>query len=436
LRARWWAVLSCLLAALALGVSACGDDDDEGEEAAAPAGGEAKLDLVVGDVVPLTGALSPFGPAGRKAADLAIDEIEAAIEEVKADHTVEIIHEDEQTDPQATVQAARSLVGDGATCIAGAWASADSIPLSRSVATREEVVQISPASTSALLTDLEDDGFTNRSVTPDDFQADVLADFMSKELGGAEGTLVNVGARNDAYGTGFVEAFGTSWEELGGEIGEEVVYDPELPSYNSEAEQIVSGNPDATLIIDFPETYDKVGPALVRTGDFDPESTFITDGLVDTALPKSAGEEATEGLRGTSPGSPAAKGPAVESFDDLYTQAPGPERQTFDAQNFDAVILCYLAAVAAGSTEGPAIRDQLQGVSGPGGTEYRWDQLPQAVEALQNGEDIDYTGASGPIDMDENGDATATIYRTVEFRNGKLVELDPAIPVGAFAEGE
>ena len=31
---------------------------------------------------------------------------------------------------------------------------------------------------------------------------------------------------------------------------------------------------------------------------------------------------------------------------------------TFDAQNFDAVILCYLAAVAAGSTDGKEMADQ------------------------------------------------------------------------------
>ena len=34
------------------------------------------------------------------------------------------------------------------------------------------------------------------------------------------------------------------------------------------------------MIIDFPETYNKVGPALVRTGSFDPTNTFVTDGLI------------------------------------------------------------------------------------------------------------------------------------------------------------
>ena len=43
---------------------------------------------------------------------------------------------------------------------------------------------------------------------------------------------------------------------------------------------------------------------------------------------------------------------------------------------------------------------------------------PTAIEALQNGDDIDYEGASGSIDMDDAGDATAGVYDTYEFTDG------------------
>ena len=65
---------------------------------------------------------------------------------------------------------------------------------------------------------------------------------------------MNVGARNDAYGTGLDDTFSAAWEEQGGTIGEDVVYDVDLPNYDSEAEQITSGNPDGIVIVDFPET--------------------------------------------------------------------------------------------------------------------------------------------------------------------------------------
>jgi branched-chain amino acid transport system substrate-binding protein len=202
-----------------------------------------------------------------------------------------------------------------------------------------------------------------------------------------------------------------------------VVYDPEQPSYNSEAQRIVSGNPDGWVIIDFPETFAKVGPALVRTGDFDASKAFITDGLASSSLPKDVGREATEGMRGTAPGSPDS-GAASEAFDKLYTDAGGPPRQTFDAQNFDATILCYLAAVAAGSTDGKDMAAELIDVSGPGGDKFTYEQLPEAIDALENGDDIDYEGVSGPVNLNEQGDPTAGVYDILRFKDGKLEPFD------------
>jgi ABC-type branched-subunit amino acid transport system substrate-binding protein len=419
-------VLTAFVAlAFSFGLAACGgdDDDDEGDGAAAEiTGGEETLDLTIGDSVPLTGDLADFGPPGEKAADLAIDQINAAIDEVGADHTVEIVHEDNAggSDQQAAVQAARKMVeSDGASCIAGAWASADTIPTAESVAIPEEVLLISPASTSDEITGLEDDGLVNRTSPPDAFQGPTLSTYLVEEaLQGAEGKTINVGARNDAYGTGLADTFSAAWEEAGGTIGEEVIYDIKLPNYDSEAEQLVSGNPDGIVIVDFPETYNKVGPALVRAG-FDPSTTFVTDGLISSELAETAGEDAVNELRGTAPGVPD-EDEASQAFDELYTESEPTDvkRQTFDAQNFDAVVLCYLAAVAAGSTEGADMAAVVQDISRPPGDAYTWEELPDAIEALQNGDDIDYVGASGPVDMDDNGDATAGVYDLYEFRGG------------------
>jgi branched-chain amino acid transport system substrate-binding protein len=410
-------IASLVLAATAtVGLAACGDDGG--------GGGETSLNLTIGDLVPLTGDLADFGPPGRKAADLALDQIQAAVKEVGVDHTVKVVHEDDQTDAQAAVQAARKLVdAENSTCIAGSWASSASIPVARSVAIREKVLQISPASTSDEISGLEDDGLINRTSPPDRFQGPTLANAMEDALGGAQGKTVNIGARNDAYGTGLSDTFSKAWEDKGGQIGERVIYDPEQPSYNSEARQIASGNPDAWVIVDFPETYQKVGPALVRTGDWDPEKSFVTDGLASGDLPKNAGREATEGMRGTAPGSPDT-GSASEAFDKLYTDAPGPDRQTFDAQNFDAVILCYLSAVAAGSTDGADMAGELQNVAGPGGDKFTWEQLPDAIRALQDGNDIDYEGASGPLTLNDDGDPTSGVYDLFRYRNGEIDVFD------------
>jgi branched-chain amino acid transport system substrate-binding protein len=410
-------VAAAMLAAV-VGIAACGDDDGDG--------GNASFDLKIGDIVPLTGDLGPYGPPGRKAGDIAVSEIRKAIKANGLDQTVTIQHEDEETNPQAAVSAARKLADADVSCMAGAWASADSIPVAKSVSIREQIVQISPASTAASIRDLDDDGFMNRTAPPDNLQAKALADHVSDSLGGASGKTVNVGARNDFYGTGLADAFAKEWQTRGGQVGGKVIYDPEQPSYNSEAEKIVSGNPDAFVIVDFPETYSKVGPALVRTGKWEAQKTFITDGLADIELPKSAGAEATEGLRGTTVGT--FSGSNQDAFDKLYKSTPGPKRQTFDSQNFDAVVLCYLAAVAAGSSDPEKMADELRDVTGPPGTKYTFQQLPAAVKALQDGKDIDYDGASGPIDLDDKGDLSKYIYSVIAFKNGKLETVKQVTP--------
>ena len=425
-------MLALMLAALTLGLAACGDDEEEGGGGDEVTGGETALDLTIGQLVPLTGDLADFGPPGEKAGNLALEEIQTAIDEAGIDHTVELLTEDSQTTEQGGISGAQALVQGDSSCIAGSWASGVTIPVAESVATRQDVTMISPASTSDEITDLEDDGLVNRTSPPDSFQGPTLANFMEEELGGAEGKVVNIGARNDPYGTGLAETFTAAWEEKGGEIGSETIYEPEAPTYDSDAQDIVAGNPDAYVIIDFPETYAKVGPALVRTGDFDASKAFVTDGLISGDLAGDAGEEAVVGMRGTAPGSPE-EGEAPQAFDTAYKafEPKNVDRQTFDAQNFDAVILCYLAAVAAGSAEGADIGEVVQEVSAAPGDQYTFEELPEAIEALQNGDDIDYEGASGSIEMDDTGDATAGVYDTFEFDDEGAPQVSGEVPVAA-----
>ncbi|HEX5982593.1 MAG TPA: ABC transporter substrate-binding protein [Solirubrobacterales bacterium] len=404
---------------LSVGVVACGDSDDDGGGGGG-AGGQ--LDLVIGNLVPLTGDLSPYGAAGQKAGELALDEIDAAIKKAGAEQTVELVTEDGASDDQGGVQAARKLIADGATCISGDYPSTGTVAVARSVTVPGEVLLVSPASTADALSDLDDEGLFARTAPPDGLQGKALADRMEKELGSLQGKTINIGARNDLYGTGFADSLEAELEERGATVAEKVIYDPEQPSYNSEANTLTSGNPDNYVIIDFPETFAKLGPALARTENWEPTKTFITDGLSTSELTGLVGTDITEGMQGTAPG--AFAGEAPQAFEKAYEQAPGPPRNLFDANVFDNVILCYLGAVAAGSTEGPEIAEAIVDVTGPGGAKYTFEELPQAIEALEKGEDIDYEGASGPIDWEENGDLSRYIYDISEFKDGELQKVD------------
>ena len=158
--------------------------------------------------------------------------------------------------------------------------------------------------------------------------------------------------------------------------------------------------------------------------------TWASDGLADPVLTTNPG---MFGLRGVAPGAPDDT-QAGKAFDQAFTKFTKGKvkRQSFDAQAFDAYILCYLGAVAAGSANGGKIADHLREVSGPPGEKFTWQQLPEAVEALQRGKDIDYEGASGPIDLSARGDPTAGTYDSYriakeEIQIGEDVPFPPEL---------
>ena len=76
---------------------------------------------------------------------------------------------------------------------------------------------------------------------------------------------------------------------------------------------------------------------------------------------------------------------------------------------FDAIIAWGLAAQAAGTnTDSLAIRDNLRGTSNAPGTVYGpgGDDIIAALAAVAAGDDIDYQGASGSVDFNDDGDIT------------------------------
>ena len=104
--------------------------------------------------------------------------------------------------------------------------------------------------------------------------------------------------RNDAFGTGLLPMLKTKLEKLGMKTQGPLLYDPTAASYNSEAGDIVKGNPDAYVILDFPANYAKIGSALLRTGRFNGRKLFVAGGWPST-IPSFIPTASLEGARGT-----------------------------------------------------------------------------------------------------------------------------------------
>jgi ABC-type branched-subunit amino acid transport system substrate-binding protein len=427
-RKRLWQIVLVFVAALALG--ACGGDDESTDEPAATGADttveESKapeFELRLGALMPLTGDLASFGQPMAATIDLAMGEIRSALQECGYNGiTANLLSvEDEQGEAQAAVEAATKLVqSDDADVLIGTLSSTTTIPVAQSVAIPNSVVHVVPLPSAPQITDLDDDDLVWRVGPSDALQAEVLVETVADVLG-ADAT-VNVGARNDAFGTALKDLFESKWQEGGGQIGESLSWNADAPNLNTEAQQLARGNPDGWVIIDFTETYAKLAPALIRAGGWTPEKTFVTNSMRSEEALNALDDRITEGLRGVSPISTGA--PGREAFDALVKESGDFTPTGFEGATFDSVILPFLAAVAAGSSEPSEIAQHMQEVSGPPGTAYTFENLCQAMKDLVAGEDIDYQGTFGPIDWDENGDPSSVQFELWEMRDDKISTID------------
>ena len=87
-------------------------------------------------------------------------------------------------------------------------------------------------------------------------------------------------------------------------------------------------------------------------------------------------------------------------------------QEPYLAETYDAVVLIALAAAKAGTTtDSVAIRDALRDVANPPGDVVGPGAggIQKALLLIAEGKDINYEGASGPVDFDEHGDVSGPI---------------------------
>jgi len=385
------------LAAAALGVAL-----------AAPAQAEA---LKIGALMPMTGDLQAYGEADLKGVEFALEQINAA-GGVNGE-PVEMVIADTQTTPQAGVDAAQKLVNvDGVHAIVGALSSGVTIPVARTVSSREAIAQISNASTSPTITGLSDDDFLFRTVPSDSYQGVALADLVT-EKGVSNVSILYV---NNDYGQGLADAFTKAFR---GEVSASIAFEQGQASYRGELQRAASGGAQALVLIGYPETGSVILRQSLEGGYLD--KFIFTDGMKAPEIIDRVGAQFLNGAFGTVPQARDTEGLRV--FRDAYIAAYGelPGKPYYDTA-YDAAFVIALAAQKVGSTDRRAIRDNLRAVANPPGEVILPGEWAKAVELLAAGQDINYEGAAGSVDLDDNGDVPGTIGHW-EIQDGAIVNV-------------
>lgn len=391
-----------------------------GQGVAAQNAAKSSFTLTIGGLEPVTGDLSTLSQPLQTGAQVAISQINKALKASKSSTRVKFKVADSQGDATAAVSGARQLLSEGATCINGPATTFESIPVVKTVLYPQHVPMINPDATSVTFTQLgKQYHYVYRIAPPDTIQGKVLAVLAKKYLKGAKGKTVAFAGRNDPYGTGLADFFTKSWKKMGGKVQGPYLADPSQASYDSEAAQIVQGNPAGLAVGDYPDTFGKLATALLRTGKYSAKKLFFSDTLALNSVPNTIPTEALNGSHGTTPDSPA-KSKITKRFNTLYRSTKGAVAGAYTGNGFDAVMVCAFAALEAHSNSGPAINKQIRRVATAGGLKVSILNLAEGVKAALAGKKIHYIGVTGPLNLDKNGDPTGGTYDIVTFVNGKM----------------
>ncbi len=407
--------LAVAFAATALVLTACGDDggDDDNNasgdntESSAP---EPKGDgtLTFGTLLPATGDLAFLGPPEFAGVTLAVEDINAAGGVLGKD-VVQVKGDSGDGTPDIAGAQVDKLLGADSDVIVGAASSGVSITVIDKI-TGAGAVQFSPANTAAGFdTDEIDPNRLYFRTAPSDYlQGEVLANKITED--GFDNVAIM--GRQDFYGEGLAERVRDVLGEKGATVSEFLLYNKDATTFTAEINKLAAAKPDAIVLVTFAELTTMI-PQLIAKG-LGPQDVQLY--FVDGNLSNYPDEDFNlDGVVGTAPTSAT---PDTEFEARLFETPPmGPDDALlYGPESYDAVIISALAAIAAGDDSGEAIGANIADVTREG---TKCTTFEECKTLLEDGEDIDYDGKSGPADMTDSGSLSAGTYGIYEYGGGE-----------------
>ena len=407
--------LAVAFAATALVLTACGDDggDDDNNtsgdntESSAP---EPKGDgtLTFGTLLPATGDLAFLGPPEFAGVTLAVEDINAA-GGVLGNDVVQVKGDSGDGTPDIAGAQVDKLLGADSDVIVGAASSGVSITVIDKI-TGAGAVQFSPANTAAGFdTDEIDPNRLYFRTAPSDYlQGEVLANKITED--GFDNVAIM--GRQDFYGEGLAERVRDVLGEKGATVSEFLLYNKDATTFTAEINKLAAAKPDAIVLVTFAELTTMI-PQLIAKG-LGPQDVQLY--FVDGNLSNYPDENFNlDGVVGTAPTSATPD----EEFEARLFETPpmGPDDALlYGPESYDAVIISALAAIAAGDDSGEAIGANIADVTREG---TKCTTFEECKTLLEDGEDIDYDGKSGPADMTDSGSLSAGTYGIYEYTGGE-----------------
>jgi branched-chain amino acid transport system substrate-binding protein len=390
-----------VLATASLALSACGSSSDNNDKkGSGDTGSSVKSDgtLTVGTLLPQTGDLAFLGPPEFAGVQTAIDDINAA-GGVLGKPVVQVKADSGDGTPDIAGASVDKLMSAKADVVVGAAASGVSLSVINKI-TDAGLVEFSPANTSPAFDDPKTDphNLYFRTSPSDVLQGAVLANTI---LGDGHQNVAIL-ARQDSYGELLASQVEKGIKAGGGTVTSKQLYSADAQNFTAEVNKIASQKPDAVALIAFNETT-KIIPAMISAGvGPKAQQIYFVDG--NTAdYSKDFPKGTLTGVKATYPGAQLTG----DFKKRLLKTDPKLKDFTYGPESYDATTLIALAAVEAKSDSPSEFSKHIIDVS-EGGT--KCTDFKSCADLLNKGEDIDYDGVSGPVDLGKTGSPTkATI---------------------------
>jgi len=356
-------------------------------------------EVVVGVIAPLTGDIPKVGQSTVEAANMAVDEINAACGLTVDDESYEVMIavEDNESKAESSVSVAtRLIVEEEVIAIIGPQASKQAVPTGQ-VANDRETPMISPWSTNPDTT--FDRPWVFRAAFLAPFQGPVLANFVAAEFGATSAAVLYDVASD--YPKGLAENFRDAAEATGIEIVGFESFTLGDTDFSSQLTSIIAQEPDVLFT---PQYYNEV-PLIVQQarelgfeGPIVGSDSWGTPDLIDLC------GEACEGLFFSTHYAPDIATEVGQTFISAYEEEYGAKPDDVAALTYDAFQLLFTAITNANSLDKEDVREALAGV-----------EL--------------FEGVTGVMSFDEQGDPIKCAV-IIEIKDGAFTYYDSACPAG------
>ncbi len=324
----------------------------------------------IGAILPLTGDAAQWGIPPQKGAQLAVEQINKK-GGINGRH-LELIIEDSRAEPKEGISAFNKLIAThDIKIVLGAVASSVTLAVAP-LAERNHVLLISPASTSPKISQAGD--YIFRVIPSDDVRGKVFAEYLFNDANIRSVSILYI---NNEGGVGNKETFKNRFVQLGGEIITEEAYSQTTTDVRTQLTKIKSTQTQALVVVSYPKDTIHVMKQSLELNLGKP-LYFQTEAVEDPQVLREAGV-AAEGAIYILPAMAGGEIPTL--FSKNYQKKYGQEPGLFAAEAYDIV---YLIA--------SALEPKLE-------TNVPSDVLRDYFYNLK-----DYSGASGIITFDENGD--------------------------------